>query len=142
MCAPGPVPCHHALRDWLRHVQRTQAIDADDVVDFCRRGLSEGHGDCVGAADIVNEDANIQGFEEGGQFGEVGGGRGTDVNGIGTHGCVEFGLDICGHRAQFVGAARDQHGRVACPGQLHGEFPPNAIRGAGDHRPGLGGGAE
>ena len=43
------------------------AVDFDDAVEFFGRCLQEGDGDAVGLADVVDEDGDVEGVDQGGE---------------------------------------------------------------------------
>lgn len=128
---------HHAWSDELGNAESRSAVDGDDSVHLLLGGLDEGHRDRVAQADVVDEDADVEAFDELAEAGVVGVLVLREVHGedLGRDLRAILGGDIGGEGVQLGLGAGDEDEVVALCGERERELLADAIGGASDEGP-------
>lgn len=129
------------LQDWrddLGHLERSQAVDGNDVLQLLAGGLEEGHGNAMALADIVDQDADIEAIDELSEAVVIGvlvlgkvHGEGFDLGRLGR----KLGLDFAGEGIELRLGSGHEDEVEALGGELGGKLLAETIGRAGDDGP-------
>jgi hypothetical protein len=126
-------------RNDLRHLERAQAVDGDDVLQLVAGGLEEGHGDAVALADVVDEDADVEALDKLGEAVVVGvlilgkvHGKGLDLGRLGG----KLGRNLAGEGIELRLGSGHEDEVEALGGELGRKLLAEAVGGTRDDGPG------